>query len=105
MGAPTELYGRPINSFVADFLGTSNIITGKVTEIEEGIISMKTDDGLSIKVQCNNDMSMRLGQTLTISVRPENMRFSGQHSPDENFQKGEFGTYSSSERLCVITSE
>lgn len=88
VGAPTELYGRPINSFVADFLGTSNIITGKVTEIEEGIISMKTDDGLSIKVQCNNDMSMRLGQTLTISVRPENMRFSGQHSPDENFQKG-----------------
>ena len=28
MGGPTELYERPVNRFVADFIGTSNFITG-----------------------------------------------------------------------------
>ena len=30
MGGPTELYERPVNRFVADFIGTSNFVTGAV---------------------------------------------------------------------------
>ena len=31
-GGPTELYERPVNRFVADFIGTSNFIDGDVVE-------------------------------------------------------------------------
>ena len=31
-GGPTELYERPVNRFVADFIGTSNFIAGTIIE-------------------------------------------------------------------------
>ena len=30
LGGPTELYERPVNRFVADFIGSSNFMAGKV---------------------------------------------------------------------------
>ena len=34
MGGPTELYERPVNRFVADFIGTSNFIPGTVELVD-----------------------------------------------------------------------
>ena len=34
MGGPTELYERPVNRFVADFIGTSNFLPGTVESID-----------------------------------------------------------------------
>ena len=34
MGGPTELYERPVNPFVADFIGVSNFIAGTIASLD-----------------------------------------------------------------------
>lgn len=35
LGAPSDLYEKPVNRFVADFMGCSNLIAGQVSSLEE----------------------------------------------------------------------
>ena len=37
LGTPEELYERPATRFVADFIGTTNLLTGSVESIDGGI--------------------------------------------------------------------
>ncbi|HHY47479.1 MAG TPA: ABC transporter ATP-binding protein [Firmicutes bacterium] len=88
VGTPTELYRKPVNTFVADFLGTSNIITGKVQELAAGFVTINTDGGFTIKVVREDNMALKTGQELTVSIRPENMSLTGQPGPGMNSQPG-----------------
>ena len=52
IGTPEEIYNRPKSRFVADFVGSANLIKGKVTgpgtfEAEGGVI-LKTASGISV---------------------------------------------------------
>ena len=47
VGAPMELYDNPCNRFVADFLGTANLIDGRM-EMEAATPVFQADDGLKI---------------------------------------------------------
>ncbi len=44
VGTPMELYDRPANLFVANFLGVANVIAGIVSEEGDGL-SFRSDDG------------------------------------------------------------
>jgi putative spermidine/putrescine transport system ATP-binding protein/spermidine/putrescine transport system ATP-binding protein len=44
-GSPEEVYNRPVNHFVADFLGHSNFAVGKVEGRENGYVSVRMQDG------------------------------------------------------------
>lgn len=44
VGTPQELYFRPKNLFVADFLGRSNIYSGEVVAKGEGYVEVKLED-------------------------------------------------------------
>lgn len=35
IGTPNEIYETPVNEFVVDFIGETNFITGKITEVNE----------------------------------------------------------------------
>ncbi|MCH7935895.1 MAG: ABC transporter ATP-binding protein [Proteobacteria bacterium] len=52
VGSPMELYDNPANRFVADFLGTANLIDGRV-EKGQGKISFQADDGTLIPLNGN----------------------------------------------------
>lgn len=70
MGAPQELYELPRTSFVANFLGQSNLFTGPVVE--------KTSAGIAVdvaghKVVVPVDRAHRLTGEVTIGVRPEKL--------------------------------
>src|SRR5688500_5497141 len=40
LGTPGEIYERPRNRFVADFIGQTNFLTGNVTGVESGILTV-----------------------------------------------------------------
>ena len=65
LGTPTELYERPSTAFVAGFLGTSNLLVGRV----EGGNAVRLDDGTLVHV-ATNDGSGRVA----VGVRPEKVR-------------------------------
>ena len=61
IGSPTELYERPANAFVADFIGKSNFLKGRLT----GAGHFTTEGGIEVKVV--GDMA---GSGL-LAIRPE----------------------------------
>ena len=42
-GAPREVYGRPDNRTVANFLGSANFLRGKVVEARDGLATVALD--------------------------------------------------------------
>ena len=68
-GAPTEIYGRPANRRVADFVGLSNFIPGRVVAQEPGAATvLETALG---RLQCDFHAQAAIGAEMLIMVRPE----------------------------------
>lgn len=70
-GAPGDLYNRPRNGFVADFLGKSNFIEAEVTGRKAGILHCAAQ-GAAFDVQADN--SDEIGNKARLALRPERLR-------------------------------
>jgi spermidine/putrescine ABC transporter ATP-binding subunit len=68
VGRPDELYDRPRNKFVADFIGETNLLEGKVEKREGPIVHIKTVGGLD--VQALQPDILKEGE-ISLSIRPE----------------------------------
>jgi len=73
VGSPVEIYERPNCRFVADFIGETNFISGVVTDISEGLATVRLDftDREMVGLPQGD---VRRGQKVGISVRPEKLR-------------------------------
>ncbi|PKM64569.1 MAG: polyamine ABC transporter ATP-binding protein [Firmicutes bacterium HGW-Firmicutes-20] len=71
IGSPDEVYRRPSNDFVADFIGTSNFLEGKIISSENGSMIIDVMD-YQFTVQFDKNHQ---GDVL-LSVRPEHFFFS-----------------------------
>lgn len=86
MGTPVEIYERPANRFVADFIGESNFLEGKlktlskneacvfVPELKAELTGLPVSDGL-VK-----------GEDVTVSIRPEKVLISEKPFNQNTFQ-------------------
>jgi ABC-type Fe3+/spermidine/putrescine transport system ATPase subunit len=71
-GGPVEIYNRPANRFVAEFVGRSNWFEGQLREtLGEGIRRFVTDDNLSLAVAVS---STGVDGDFGICIRPERIR-------------------------------
>jgi spermidine/putrescine transport system ATP-binding protein len=68
-GTAEDLYERPHTAFVANFLGISNLVDGKVVERGVEMATVETDDG-TVRVPCAR-MDEAPGDAVRIGVRPE----------------------------------
>jgi len=76
MGGPEELYERPVNRFVADFIGTSNFIDAIVTEFDASTstVTARTPDGLVLHGRLTDaTASVAVGDAVTVATRPERL--------------------------------
>ena len=82
LATPRELYQRPASAFVAGFIGTSNLIELRVDRLDGGLLSMDVGEGQRIlavtprHAQPGRPQAPNLGQTVTITVRPEWIKLS-----------------------------
>lgn len=67
VGKPREIYTRPANEFVANFIGTSNFISGRVIENENGMAKLSVLDKTEIMMPLKNGVT----GNVKLSVRPE----------------------------------
>ena len=65
VGTPEEIYGRPATSFVADFIGTMNFMSGEVTV--EGAVKVG-----GTTLDCETD-GIAPGSPVTVAIRPEDI--------------------------------
>ena len=68
MGTPKEVFERPKNRFVADFLGKENFLAGTFEEVD-GQPTIRTPSGQSLHVRGNGTTSG--GSEVTIAISPE----------------------------------
>jgi len=71
---PAEVYERPANKFVADFLGQSNFLPGRVDSFETGQLRVLTPTGL--QVVARSQKGLPAGTEVTLAVRPEKIKLS-----------------------------
>jgi spermidine/putrescine ABC transporter ATP-binding subunit len=71
LGPPEDLYERPIDRFVADFIGQSNFLEVTVRSVQDGIATAVTDDGLDVSLVGEAGAE---GTRVTLALRPERVR-------------------------------
>jgi putative spermidine/putrescine transport system ATP-binding protein len=67
VGTPFEVYNRPATTFVANFVGTLNVLEGTVADASTGKVRV-ADQEVALKGRLNGS---RTGDTLSLALRPE----------------------------------
>jgi len=71
-GTPQQLYDAPVNRYVADFVGESNFLSGKVTAADAHGASVALANGLALKARWSAaGEHLSVGEEAAIAVRPE----------------------------------
>ncbi len=75
VGAPLELYDRPVNTFVASFIGSPsmNMVAGKV--VEQAGVRMVEAGGAMLPLP--NGATVEVGREVTYGIRPEALTAGG----------------------------
>jgi spermidine/putrescine ABC transporter ATP-binding subunit len=79
VGSPEDIYDRPCDKFVASFIGESNFLSGTVCGIEDGIVIADCAGGMLRGYAATRPA---LGTDVTVTTRPERMRFADTLAPD-----------------------
>ncbi|MFD1451063.1 MULTISPECIES: ABC transporter ATP-binding protein [Oceanobacillus] len=90
IGTPTDLYSNPKTPFIADFVGTSNILPGKVIKKENNLTYVRVGD---YEIQSSMDTEL---EDVQLVIRPENLIVKDKHeSTRDNYFEGtvEVATY------------
>ena len=75
IGNPQEIYQKPANRFVADFIGTMNFMSGEIIDIMEGRNAVAVKTEFSDKMVCTTSDSAAAtpGASVYASIRPEDV--------------------------------
>jgi iron(III) transport system ATP-binding protein len=72
IGTPEDVYRRPRNRFVAEFVGRVNLVTGQVAAWERGRLALELDGGRKLWIDA--EQAPPTSSRLTFAVRPEALR-------------------------------
>ncbi|EKE45398.1 hypothetical protein OCGS_0488 [Oceaniovalibus guishaninsula JLT2003] len=87
LAPPDELYEQPQNSFVAQFIGENNTLTGTVSKIDARTCVVRLDSGEEIDAVPVN--VTEVGETTLISIRPERVEIDPQLGPNAHTLQAE----------------
>ncbi len=74
-GGPQEIYEQPATRFVAGFIGTSNLLAGRVSRVsgEQAVIELSPDERIVLPLR----RDVGPGDELELTVRPEKITIAG----------------------------
>ncbi len=81
LSTPDDLYERPENAFVAQFIGENNQLLGTVKELSDGTCTVEVDGGGTVQALPVNVGGK--GERTTLSLRPERVEV---NPPDGKYQ-------------------
>ena len=71
VGRPAEIYDTPATAFVADFIGSSNLIETRIVAKANGTTELRASSGLALRI---GPVEEAIGDRLLVLVRPERIR-------------------------------
>ncbi|MGY5800760.1 ABC transporter ATP-binding protein [Rhizobium sp. LEGMi12c] len=72
-GSPREVFERPATAFVARFMGDHNVLSGRVTSSEGGVITTTVPEGQGFSVKGSG---RQVGDPVDIAIRTDRVRLS-----------------------------
>ncbi len=81
VGSPEAIYNRPASSFVAQFIGKANFLSGQVVEVQGETVRVEVN-GSEVQAVAPGHAPV-IGQTVTLMVRPESLKLNA--SADNRF--------------------
>ena len=86
VGTPREIYERPATEFVANFIGTANLVKAQTLGVTDGRLSVEVGQGLRLLADWKGPVP---GRSLLLMLRPERIRIGQrQNGPVENGFRG-----------------
>jgi len=81
-GTPTEIYARPRTAFVADFVGSSNLVRGRLRPdlAHDGLLALQTTSG---EIVFGDPCGRAPGAAPTLSIRTVHLQFSAERPAGE----------------------
>jgi len=80
VGTPEEVYTAPASAFVANFIGVSNGLSGRVERID-GQQAAVTVEGIGV-IHCPAVAGLRAGAPVLVTIRPERLHLSRDQGTD-----------------------
>jgi iron(III) transport system ATP-binding protein len=77
-GGPHEIYARPVNAYVSNFIGVANLLKGRVVQCTargRGEVEL-AEGGVRLSLPCRLGDGVMAGADAVVSVRPENVQAS-----------------------------
>jgi iron(III) transport system ATP-binding protein len=71
-GTPLEVYARPANRMVADFMGLVNLLPGRIRDMKSGVATVELANDLVVAIP--RPEALAVGERVDVLVRPENIR-------------------------------
>jgi iron(III) transport system ATP-binding protein len=90
IGDPQSVYRRPRSKVVADFIGETNFLAGKIAGITDGHVTVESALGPFAGVVSDPAWRPQAGEAATLSVRPESWRIEPAPAP-RNSAPGRIG--------------
>lgn len=85
IASPEEIYEKPETKFVADFIGETNLIEGKVASIDKEKALLQIGQSENVKVE---DLGFSIGEFVCIAVRPERLKIKNKPNVDDQWLEG-----------------
>ena len=74
LGSPRELYDRPADAFVADFIGEMNLLPGTVDAVSGQVCTVRTAGGTAAGTLAGPGLTV--GAQARVAIRPEHVQLS-----------------------------
>ena len=87
-GEPVEIYSKPNNKYVSNFIGVANLLDAKVEKVTEdgsGEVTVQYGE-MTARLPCRIGRGVHQGDEATLSVRPENVHVSRDKTSDSSIE-------------------
>ena len=83
IGDANTIYERPNCKFVADFIGETNFLTGKVQSQQGGLATVALPNGLLVYAEA--EAGVAVGREVAVGIRPEKIHLQAQAGYENHF--------------------
>jgi spermidine/putrescine transport system ATP-binding protein len=73
LGTPSDMYSNPASAYVAGFLGSANLLEGRVTAVADGVVTCQVG---TVTVCAAADSRVAVGEMAMLAMRPERVEIS-----------------------------
>lgn len=105
VGQPRSVYRNPANTFVANFIGESNLFKGKVLATDQGYCLRLENQEVFPLPKDSLDLDKHENEERILSVRPENIQLDVSHKDDAQLVGTiKFVTFAGNRSICLVES-